>query len=114
MKAMSESHLINEDWTLSKSQGNHEVLHVLSSRYYSVLYFVAYRLLRNHREAEDAVQNGLLAASYSASSFEDEGAFRSWLIRVLIDQALTIFRKKTVIDRCKTDDWKRVWVMSGI
>jgi RNA polymerase sigma-70 factor (ECF subfamily) len=92
MKAISESHLT--DWTLPESQGNREEVDVLFSRYHGLLYFVACRLLRNHKEAEDAVRNCLMAASYSASRFEHEGAFRSWLIRVLIDEALMILSRE--------------------
>jgi transposase InsO family protein len=47
------------------------------------------RVLGNHEEAEVAVQNCLrAAASNNVSKFEDEGAFRSWLIRLLIDEAV--------------------------
>ena len=53
-------------------------------------FLVAYRVLDNHEEVEDAVQNCVLAASCSVPQFENEGAFRSWLVRVLIDEALAI------------------------
>jgi DNA-directed RNA polymerase specialized sigma24 family protein len=56
--------------------------------YSRVLYRVAYRVLENHQEAKEAVRNCLLAASSNAPRFENEGAFRSWLVRVLIDEAL--------------------------
>jgi hypothetical protein len=84
-----------EDETLSNSQGNLEALDVLFSRYRNVLSLVAYRVLGNHAEAEDAVQNCLRTVSDKVPKFEHEGAFRCWLVRVLIDEAVTILAKQS-------------------
>src|SRR5260370_5559111 len=51
------------DETSSNSQGNPEALDALLSRYRGVLSFVAYRVLGDHIQAEDAVQRCLLSAS---------------------------------------------------
>jgi hypothetical protein len=67
-----------------------DTLDVLFSRYRSVLSLIAYRVLGNHEDAEDAVQNCVRTASDHAPRFDHEGAFRSWLARVLIDEAVTI------------------------
>jgi len=40
-----------------------------------------------------AVQNCWRTASRNPPRFEFEGAFRSWLVRVLIDEALAILRE---------------------
>ena len=88
--AMSALRSGNEDEPLSNSQGNLEALDVLLSRYRRVLFLVAHRVLGNHEEAEDAVQNCLQTVSNRVPRFENEGAFRSWLVRVLIDEAVTI------------------------
>lgn len=73
---------------------NPEALDDRLSRYRRVLSFVAYRVLPNHEEADEAVRNCLLSASYNGPRFECEGAFRSWLVRILIDEALLILQKK--------------------
>jgi hypothetical protein len=75
------------------SQGRLEALDVLFPRYRRVLSLVAYRVLDNHAAAEIAVQNCLLAVSGNVPRFENEGAFRCWLVRVLIDEAMTILSK---------------------
>jgi DNA-directed RNA polymerase specialized sigma24 family protein len=93
MNVVSQSYSRTEDETTSASQDNLQALDVLFSLYRRVLYGVAYRVLNNHQKAEDAVQNCLLAASCNVPRFENEGAFRSWLVRVLIDEALTILYK---------------------
>lgn len=68
---------------------------MLFSRYRNVLYFVANRVLHNHEKAEDAVQRCYLFASRNVPQLNDEGSFRSWLVRVLIDEALIILHKKS-------------------
>ena len=88
--AASDSGSENEDEPLGNSQGSLEALEILLSRYRRVLFLVAHRVLGNHEEAEDAVQNCLRTVSNRVPRFENEGAFRSWLIRVLIDEAVMI------------------------
>jgi hypothetical protein len=75
------------------SQGSLEGLDVLFSRYRRVLSLVAYHVLGSHAEAEIAVQNCVRAVSGNVPRFEHEGAFRSWLVRVLIDEAVAILNK---------------------
>jgi hypothetical protein len=94
INAMAELRSGNEDETLSDSQGKLEALDVSLSRYRRVLSLVAYRVLGSHEEAEDTVQNCLLAVSDNVPRFEYEGAFRSWLVRVLMDEASLILHKK--------------------
>jgi DNA-directed RNA polymerase specialized sigma24 family protein len=96
MNVVSQSYSGTEDETRTNSQENPEALDVLFSRYGRVLYRLAYRVLENHEEAEDAVQNCLLAASCTVQRFDSEGAFHSWLVRVLIDEALAIFYKERI------------------
>jgi RNA polymerase sigma-70 factor (ECF subfamily) len=70
-------------------------LDVLFSRYRHLLSLVAYRVIGNHAEAEDAVQNCLLTVTDNVPGFEQESAFRCWLVRVLIDEAVTILAKQS-------------------
>jgi RNA polymerase sigma-70 factor, ECF subfamily len=87
MNVVSQSYSSTEDETRSNSQETPEALDALLSRYRRVLYRVAYRVLENPDEAEDAVHNCLLSASCNFPRFDSEGAFRSWLVRVLIHEA---------------------------
>lgn len=60
------------------------------SRCYKLLHFIAGRILGSPEEAALAVQNCWLTASRNPRIFDCEGEFRSWLLRVLIDEALLI------------------------
>jgi RNA polymerase sigma-70 factor, ECF subfamily len=75
-------------------QGDGDAFEILFSRYRPILYRLAQRILRNHEESEDAVQNCSLAAFRKMKSFKYEGAFRSWLARILVNEAITILRKR--------------------
>jgi len=94
MNVILESQSWSENKSLSNSEGNLEALDVLFSRYRRVLSLVAYRVLGNHQQAEEAVQNCLRAASENLPRFKHEGVFRSWLVRVLIDEAVAILNKQ--------------------
>jgi DNA-directed RNA polymerase specialized sigma24 family protein len=73
-----------------------------ASRYRSLLDFVAHRVLGNPDRAAIAVENCLFSASRRATAFDCEGAFRSWLVRIAIDEALAILRWKTIPEyRCE-------------
>jgi DNA-directed RNA polymerase specialized sigma24 family protein len=73
---------------------NSAVFDAWFSRCRPSLCFVARRVLGSHEGAEEAVQNCLLTASRNPPSFEDEGTFGSWLLRILIDEALLILRQR--------------------
>ncbi|HWN78072.1 MAG TPA: hypothetical protein VNN81_09365, partial [Bradyrhizobium sp.] len=53
-----------------------------------LLRFVASRLLNGPDKIEEAVERCFHTASRYPMSFEYEGEFRSWLVRVLVDEAL--------------------------
>jgi DNA-directed RNA polymerase specialized sigma24 family protein len=59
-----------------------------------LLHSIACRVLGNSEDAELAIQNCWFTASSTLASFDSEGAVRSWLLRVLIDEALTIRRRR--------------------
>jgi len=63
------------------------------SRYRPLLYSLACRVLGGPENAKDAIERCWLMGSCNPPQFEYEGAFRSWLARILIQEALAILRK---------------------
>jgi DNA-directed RNA polymerase specialized sigma24 family protein len=59
-----------------------------------LLHFLARRILNCVQEAEEAVKNCRLKASRNPPSFSSEGAFKSWLVRILIDEATLLLRRR--------------------
>jgi len=64
------------------------------SRCREMLHFLACRVLGSPERADDVVENCRVTASQNPPTFEYEGAFRSWLVRILIDEALVIVRQR--------------------
>jgi DNA-directed RNA polymerase specialized sigma24 family protein len=62
-------------------------------RSHRLLYFIACRVLGGDEKALIAIRNCWRTALCSPPHFEYEGAFRSWLVRILIDEALAILRE---------------------
>jgi DNA-directed RNA polymerase specialized sigma24 family protein len=58
-----------------------------------LLHLTACRVLGGPEGVQLAVRNCWLTASRNSAKFDREGAFRSWLLRVLIDEALILRRQ---------------------
>jgi hypothetical protein len=89
-----DAHVRNRGRALNESQETVERPDILVGRYRQMLYFVADKMLGNYKDANDAVERCLVSASTQIPAFECEGAFRSWLVRVLMDEASLILHKK--------------------
>jgi DNA-directed RNA polymerase specialized sigma24 family protein len=63
-------------------------------RSYRFLLFIAGRVLGDEERSSIAIQHCWRTAWRNPRHFEHEGAFRSWLVRVLIDEALAILCEK--------------------
>ena len=89
---------LNQNISASNApQENHVVFENRFSRCCPLLEFLACRILGGHEDVEMAVQNCRIAASRNPPRFEYEGALRSWLVRVLIDEALAIRKRKAAL-----------------
>jgi len=96
----AEAHLDDSKLVSDGLQGDRDAFEILFFRYRPILYRLAQRILRNHEESEDAVQNCSLAAFRKMKTFKYEGAFRSWLARILVNEAITILRKRRRAAEC--------------
>lgn len=59
----------------------------------TLLGFIASQILDGSESVDEALRNCWISASRKRPNFEYESAFRSWLLRVLIDEALAIRRR---------------------
>ena len=60
---------------------------------YRLLFLIACRVLDGEEKAPIAIRNCWRTALCNPPHFEYEGAFRSWLVRILIDEALAVLRE---------------------
>jgi RNA polymerase sigma-70 factor, ECF subfamily len=56
---------------------------------------MAYSILRNKEDAEDAVQDAVLSAYVHLRNFEGRSAFTTWFTRIVLNAALMTLRKRT-------------------
>jgi RNA polymerase sigma-70 factor (ECF subfamily) len=66
----------------------------LQSRYSSRLYRRIRSMTGNHEDAEDALQETFLHAYLGLQSFEGRSQFASWLMRIAINSALMVLRRR--------------------
>ena len=59
-----------------------------------MLYRVAYTVLRNDADCQDAVQDALLKAWAGRNRLRNEQYFRTWLVRILINASHDMLRKR--------------------
>ena len=74
--------------------GNQEALDDLFASSSSHLYQVAFRILSNPHDAEDAVQDSLLCAFRNLNQFDGRARFSTWLHRIAINSSLMRLRKR--------------------
>jgi RNA polymerase sigma-70 factor (ECF subfamily) len=94
------------EWALVQRaiDGNSDAHDELLVRHTSMLRRIAFRILRNREDAEDAVQDGLCKAYTRLGSFEGRSSFRSWLTRIVINSALMIRRRKNARPEASLDE----------
>ena len=61
-----------------------------------VLIGVAYRYIRERKQAEDLVQDALIVAIEKAESFSGKGAFEAWLRKIVVNECLMYLRKSKI------------------
>lgn len=78
----------------SVMQGDKEMFSVIVRRYNAQLYCVGMAYLRNHAQAEDAMQNAYLKAFTNLRRFKGTAAFATWLTRIMINECLMLLRRE--------------------
>src|SRR6202158_6343951 len=66
----------------------------LFNRYKRRIFQLAQRIMRNHEDAEDVVQEAFQQAFVHLQDFEGSARFSTWLSRIAINVALMKLRKK--------------------
>lgn len=62
------------------------------------MYRLALSILRNETDAEDAVSESVLKAYEKLDKLKNSDKFKPWLMKILVNQAKTMLRKKKRID----------------
>ena len=74
--------------------GNTKAFAFLVDKYKVLVYTVAFRILRNHEDTEEIVQDAFVKAYHALDSFEKKSKFSTWLHRIVYNSAISKTRKK--------------------
>jgi len=89
------------------TKGDEPAFTELSNRYSARLLTMAWRLLGNRADAEDAVQRALLRLYTSAKSYRSEWAVSTWLYRITTNVCVDEMRRRrsrSVLQRAAQED----------
>ncbi len=89
------------------ARGDEPAFTELSNRYSARLLTMAWRLLGNRADAEDAVQRALLRLYTSAKSYRSEWAVSTWLYRITTNVCVDEMRRRrsrSVLQRAAQED----------
>ena len=86
--------MIPDDVYVHKTvEGDVEAFNELVNRHHSKIYGLAYRMLGNSEDAQDATQETFLEAYKSIKSFRFQSQFGTWLYKVGLNTCNQIIRK---------------------
>jgi len=84
-------------------KGDADLFEILVRRYEARLYALAWRMLHNRADAEDAVQESFVKAYRSLKRFRGEARFSTWLYRITLNHILNKLRKGSRLRRADLD-----------
>src|ERR1700733_3948157 len=74
--------------------GNSSAFGELVRRHSSRVYGMSFKVLKNREDAEDNLQNAFCKAYGKIQQFEGKSQFSTWLMRIAINEALMMLRKR--------------------
>jgi RNA polymerase sigma-70 factor (ECF subfamily) len=78
----------------SAREGNRNAFGELVRRNSRRIYATSFRMLKNREDAEDNIQNVFCKAYRKIRQFEGNSQFSTWLMRIAINEALMMLRKR--------------------
>lgn len=74
--------------------GNSDAYGLLINKYKDKAYTLAWRILRNREDAEEASQDAFIKCFYALPRYKFEASFSTWLYRVVYTSSISLLRKK--------------------
>jgi RNA polymerase sigma-70 factor, ECF subfamily len=76
--------------------GDEQAFNILTLRYQEKIYWVVRRMIPDHDEADDIVQDVFIRAYHSLKSFKGESSVYTWLYRIAVNLSLNEIRRKKI------------------
>ena len=84
--------------------GDFAAMESLVAKYERQVFGVARRIVQQHQDAEEVVQQTFLSVLEHLGEFREESQFRTWLLRIAANHALALLRKRAVRAGPSLDD----------
>lgn len=88
-------------------QGDVEAFQALAAAHAPGVYGLALQILKNPTEAEEVVQDAMLAAFEKLSSFRGDSRFKTWLYRIATNAALMRLRRHKRAPEPLPEEWEK-------
>ena len=98
----------SEDALIASARtGSRNAFGELVRRHSSRVYGMSFKMLKNREDAEDNLQNVFCKAYGKIRQFEGNSQFSTWLMRIAINEALMVLRKRRSEDGAACDGGDR-------
>ena len=94
-----------EQLILKCKKNNRKAQGELYSLYAKKLFTLCLKYSKNYAESEDNLQDAFLTIFNKIKQYNGKGSFEGWMKRIVINTALQRYRKASVLDVIKDDDF---------
>ena len=74
--------------------GDANAYSLIVERYKNMAFTLAFRILRNREDAEEAAQDAFLKCYYGLNDFKFDSSFGTWLYRIVYTSSVSLLRKR--------------------
>jgi RNA polymerase sigma-70 factor (ECF subfamily) len=85
-----------DDLIKHSQQGDETAFRLIVEKYKSALFGTAYLILQDYQKTEETVQEAVLKIWEHLPSLRDNNKFKSWLLRIVVNEARQLLRRKMV------------------
>ncbi|MCR5243107.1 MAG: sigma-70 family RNA polymerase sigma factor, partial [Prevotella sp.] len=89
---------------LRNPQTQRKAFGIIVKQYSQQLYWQVRRIVLNHDDADDVMQNALLKAWNNIDTFRSDSKLSTWLYRIVINESLDFVRKQKNMSAISSDD----------
>jgi RNA polymerase sigma-70 factor (ECF subfamily) len=92
---MNSQTVLSDEALIARARaGSRNAFGELVRRHSSRIYRLSFKMLKNREDAEDNLQNVFCKAYGKIRQFEGNSQFSTWLVRIAINEALMVLRKR--------------------
>jgi RNA polymerase sigma-70 factor (family 1) len=93
-KDASESSLEDDQYVQRAIGGDQDAFKMLMNKYQKPLYYHIVKMVKNHEQVEDIIQESFVKAFSNLGSYNTNYAFSTWLYRITTNHTIDYLRKK--------------------